>query len=124
MLRLNRKGPGWQIVTECGSVELPEDQARAFASRILAEGKREGETIGNETQSRRVSRLVQQDIASGFFRAGQRLDEVTLANRYGVSRTPVREALTGLTVAGAVTREPHKGCRVAAVKVGSGHARS
>lgn len=116
MLSLSRKGPGWEIITDRGSVELRDEQARAIASRILAEEgdapvlDRRGRT---ESLSRKVVRLVQEDIACGFFQLGQRLDEVFLANRYGVSRTPVREALMELAVVGVVTREAHKGCRVA-----------
>lgn len=36
MLSLTRKGPGWEIFTANGSVELAESQARAIALRILA----------------------------------------------------------------------------------------
>lgn len=60
-----------------------------------------------------VQVLIQRDIASGYFSAGQRLGEVELAQRYAVSRTPVREALTALAALGIVQRTGHKGCRVA-----------
>ncbi|OAJ52208.1 hypothetical protein A6V36_18085 [Paraburkholderia ginsengiterrae] len=40
-----------------------------------------------------VYRLLREDLFSGVIPAGSRLVELELAERYGVSRTPVREAL-------------------------------
>jgi DNA-binding GntR family transcriptional regulator len=44
-----------------------------------------------------VYQLIRDDLKSGGFAPGQRLLEVELAERYGVSRTPVREALFQLS---------------------------
>lgn len=44
-------------------------------------------------------------IEGGAFRPGDRLVETELARRFGVSRTPVREALQRLETQGLVTRE-------------------
>jgi DNA-binding GntR family transcriptional regulator len=44
-----------------------------------------------------VYQLIRDDLKSGDFAPGQRLLEVELAERYGVSRTPVREALFQLS---------------------------
>lgn len=44
---------------------------------------------------------------------GAALDEITLARGYGVSRTPVREALKVLAHEGLVAIEPRRGCCVA-----------
>jgi len=52
-------------------------------------------------------------ILRGEFRPGARLGEVELAERLGVSRTPVREALTRLAVEGLVEIAPNRGARVA-----------
>ncbi|WP_081608903.1 GntR family transcriptional regulator [Paramagnetospirillum caucaseum] len=46
-----------------------------------------------------ISRLIR-DIAAGIFPPGERLREIPIAQRYGVSRTPVREALVALSVRG------------------------
>ena len=46
--------------------------------------------------------LLQQDILRGDFPPGQALVELTLAARYNVSRTPVREALRRLLAEGLV----------------------
>ncbi|MCA1909431.1 MAG: winged helix-turn-helix domain-containing protein [Magnetospirillum sp.] len=52
------------------------------------------------------------DIEAGEFKPGQPLGECALAARYGVSRTPVREALMQLAATGVVERVLNKGCRV------------
>ncbi|TML11599.1 MAG: GntR family transcriptional regulator [Actinobacteria bacterium] len=48
-------------------------------------------------------------IVVGHYRLGARLGEERLARDYGVSRTPVREALVRLHVDGLVTRHPDGG---------------
>lgn len=54
-------------------------------------------------------------IATGEFSPGERLDETQLGKRFGVSRTPVREALHQLAAAGLVDLRPHRGAVVADV---------
>lgn len=56
---------------------------------------------------------IEQDIVTGYYAPGDRLDEATLAARYGVSRTPVREAVFQLSAMGLVETLPHKGAFVA-----------
>jgi DNA-binding GntR family transcriptional regulator len=48
-------------------------------------------------------------IFDGTFSDGERLDEVQLARRFDVSRTPVREALLRLTQSGLVEQLPRRG---------------
>lgn len=47
-------------------------------------------------------------ILSGEYRPGDRLDEQSLAQRFDVSRTPVREALQQLGLAGLVQTRPRR----------------
>lgn len=47
-------------------------------------------------------------ILSGELKPGERLDEQTLAARFGASRTPVREALHQLSTAGLVVLRPRR----------------
>ncbi len=57
---------------------------------------------------------LEQAIVTGALAPGARLDETTLAERYGVSRTPVREALNQLAASGLVELRPRRGAAVAA----------
>lgn len=49
--------------------------------------------------------LIKDDLKAGSFNANQRLYEVELAEKYGVSRTPVREALFQLVRDGLIVSE-------------------
>ncbi len=50
-----------------------------------------------ERLSDQVYQLLRDDLKTGEFQPGQRLLEVELAERYRVSRTPIREALFQLS---------------------------
>jgi DNA-binding GntR family transcriptional regulator len=52
-------------------------------------------------------------IVSGQIEPGTPLDEQELAVRFGVSRTPVREAIRQLSASGLVSVRPHRGAVVA-----------
>lgn len=54
-------------------------------------------------------------IIHGEFEPGERLMEVHLANKLGVSRTPVREAMRMLELEGLVVMIPKKGAEVARI---------
>jgi DNA-binding GntR family transcriptional regulator len=56
-----------------------------------------------------VRDALEQDIVTGKFLPGERLDELTLARRFEVSRTPIREALLQLGASGLVEQHPHRG---------------
>lgn len=66
-----------------------------------------------ETQVARLAREIAAAIVDGALAPGARLDEAGLAARYGVSRTPVREALRNLAASGLVEHRPHRGAVVA-----------
>ncbi len=57
-------------------------------------------------------RRLRRDIVNGSLGAGQRLAETELAERYGFSRTPIRETLRRLESEGLVEVLPHRGARV------------
>jgi DNA-binding GntR family transcriptional regulator len=56
---------------------------------------------------------LRQAIASGRLRPGEQVRQDALAERFGVSRVPLREALKILEGEGAVTYVPHRGYFVA-----------
>lgn len=55
---------------------------------------------------------IEDGIVTGAFPPGTRLDETQLATRFGVSRTPVREALMQLSAIGFVEIRPRRGAIV------------
>ena len=62
-----------------------------------------------------VFQTLRQAILYGELKPGERLMEIALANRLGVSRTPVREAIRMLELEGLVVMEPRKGAHVAQI---------
>jgi len=62
----------------------------------------------------RVFQGVEEQIATGQLKDGEKLDEASLAERFQVSRTPVREALLQLVGSGLATQIPKRGCFVKA----------
>lgn len=72
------------------------------------------EASGSATSTIRVRDQLQNAILEGSLEPGERLRAEALAQRFGTSRTPVREALLVLEAEGLVTLEPHKGAVVRA----------
>lgn len=62
-----------------------------------------------------VCKRLAEEIVLGRFEPGTRLDEVMLAGRFGVSRTPVREALKQLAITGLIDYRPNRGSVVASL---------
>ena len=62
--------------------------------------------------SKHIEETLRADIASGQIDAGERLDETKLAERFSVSRTPVREALNRLVAQGILVSNGRRGVRV------------
>jgi DNA-binding GntR family transcriptional regulator len=58
---------------------------------------------------------LEQDIVTGRLRPGERLDEQSLAARFNVSRTPIREALMQLASTGLVQLQARRGAFVASL---------
>ncbi len=62
-----------------------------------------------------VFNTLRQAILRGELKPGERLMEIQLANKLGVSRTPVREAIRKLELEGLVLMIPRKGAEVAEI---------
>src|SRR6185295_1137428 len=58
---------------------------------------------------------LRRQIVGGELARGERLRQDALAEQFGASITPVREAFSILESEGLVTSEPHRGVRVATV---------
>ena len=66
-----------------------------------------------------VFNTLRRAILTGELAPGERLMEIHLANQFGVSRTPVREAIRMLEQEGLVTLRPARGAVVASISAES-----
>lgn len=71
-------------------------------------------TAAETSQTRRAELALREAIAEGLFKAGERLSELTLTERFGVSRTPLRTALVRLAGEGMIEAAPTGGYLVRA----------
>jgi DNA-binding GntR family transcriptional regulator len=74
--------------------------------------QRESAREGNETIASQIRTSLADAITSGRMAPGTEIDEQEVAQRFGASRTPVREALRELASSGLVIIEPRRGVRV------------
>src|SRR3974390_951979 len=62
---------------------------------------------GRRTASEAVAESLRSAIRSGQLEDGAELNQVALAEHFGVSRVPVREAMRQLQAEGWITARPH-----------------
>ena len=74
-----------------------------------------GTTKRAVSQSQKLRDVLADEIVNGGLRPGDRLDEGALAERFRVSRTPIREAFKSLVGSGLVETIPNRGTFVARV---------
>src|SRR3982074_2078786 len=65
------------------------------------------------TRAEELRLQLADEIVRGVLAPGSALDETDIARRFGVSRTPVREALRQLVASGLVEARAHRGAVVA-----------
>jgi DNA-binding GntR family transcriptional regulator len=63
-----------------------------------------------------IKDVLMQRILEGYYEPGQRVVEMRIADEFGVSQAPVREALRELEILRLVESEPFRGARVRAVR--------
>jgi DNA-binding GntR family transcriptional regulator len=73
------------------------------------------------TQADMIREVLSDRIVHGILRPGEALDETGLAAEFGVSRTPIREALRQLETIGLAMSRPHRGTVVTNVSDGELH---
>jgi DNA-binding GntR family transcriptional regulator len=76
------------------------------------------EVAQHQTLVERLMDAIQREILEGTLRPGDRLEELALSRRYGVSRTPIREALRQLASTRLVDVRPRLGAIVASPTAG------
>lgn len=72
--------------------------------------------IKRSTLSSIVAERLRELVISGAYEPGSQLSEVELAERFGVSRGPIREGLQRLVQDGLLRSEPHRGVFVPQVR--------
>lgn len=94
---------------------LPGGDGRTGARRAASDGNGRTATPGGPpvTASAYVAEQIRAEILRGGFPAGSRLDQEALAERFGVSIIPIREALKRLEAEGLVRMTPRRGAFVA-----------
>jgi DNA-binding GntR family transcriptional regulator len=65
------------------------------------------------TRGAELRSLIGEEIMTGQISPGMALEEIEIAQRFGVSRTPVREAIRELAASGLVEIRPHRSAIVA-----------
>ncbi|SMG21154.1 transcriptional regulator, GntR family [Paraburkholderia susongensis] len=96
------------------SAKRPARNASTMNEIIAEENTRK---IVRPTTVELVTTAVRQRILSGELAPGEVLRQEALAEELGVSRVPVREAITRLTAEGLLTSVPHKGAYVAELSI-------
>ena len=89
------------------SITPPDVLARPTAAAVRAPA------AARKTLAEELRLQLADEIVRGVLTPGAALDESDLARRFGVSRTPVREALRELTASGLVEARAHRGAIVA-----------
>ena len=84
------------------------------------EEERDRSTVQKEVTDKytlrgRVFHRIREDILSGKYNENEELKEATIGAEFGVSRTPVREALRQLELEGLVKIIPNKGAYVTGI---------
>ncbi|MFG1403315.1 GntR family transcriptional regulator [Xanthobacter sediminis] len=75
--------------------------------------RRRSSPVRAVTRTEELRLQIAEEITSGRLAPGTALEEVEIAKRYGVSRTPVREAIRDLAASGLVEARPHRSALVA-----------
>ncbi|HWF74826.1 MAG TPA: GntR family transcriptional regulator [Solirubrobacteraceae bacterium] len=98
------------MAEDAGSFDAPAAQADGEAEAADGVGRTRG-------QAARVHERLRQAIIQGELVQGTVLSQVELARRFGVSRTPLREALRMLQAEGFVDSELNRKVRVASFTI-------
>ena len=86
---------------------------RDFPDSLAAAERRGRPAQGRVTHASAVRMAIESDIFTGKLLPGTAIDEDTLAERFQVSRTPVREAMLQLLQAGLIEKKPRRPATVA-----------
>ncbi|MGS1108006.1 GntR family transcriptional regulator [Achromobacter anxifer] len=94
------------LMPDSGATSMAAETAPPSAARGMGNGRTLPATVAGQLRER---------IIQGEFPPGTRLNERTLCDLLGVSRTPLREAFRVLAAEGLVQIEPNRGAQVVAL---------
>lgn len=80
---------------------------------------RSGARLDGELTRDEIMRVLEDEIVEGILKPGDRIDERALAERFSVSRTPVRDAIGRLASRGLIEVKPRSGSYVAQMHLSS-----
>ena len=92
------------------SLDESPEQVTCIEARAVS-----GDEPKRATRAEELRLALADEIINGSLAPGAALDETLLAQRFKVSRTPVREALRQLAASGLVETRPHRGAVVASL---------
>lgn len=92
----------------------PRGRSRSTAA---TEATLNGGRISRATLTTQLEGALRSDIVAGIHPPGEKLRAGDITSFYGVSATPIREALQRLSAEGLVTLDPKVGARVATVSL-------
>lgn len=112
---------GVRRIPEGKRLDTPTARRRSVTSRKAEKGTGEAPARRRERGSTAVYEDMREDILSLKMRPGTALDEVALARRFGLSRTPIREALLMLSREDLVTFLPSRSAIVTPHTMSNAH---
>ena len=89
--------------------------ADKMGSRVAATFETRANTRNSVSHALQLRDALEDEIVNGNLKPGDRLDEAALAERFKVSRTPIREAFKYLVGSGLVETLPNRGTYVATI---------
>jgi DNA-binding GntR family transcriptional regulator len=88
---------------------MAKSARKSFGQHVTDPEKRPELRASSASRAESVYGAIREEISTGVLKAGTRMREIDLAEHYGVSRTPIREALKRLAVDGLVEDLPGEG---------------
>lgn len=116
----NNSSPEARLVirqTACSKVTDGGGKTMRRRRRVGAQAEDEAIDPPVRLQGRRVAELLREEVLSGVLKPGSRLRQEELAERLGLSRIPIREALRQLESEGLVVMVPNSGAWIARIEL-------
>jgi DNA-binding GntR family transcriptional regulator len=111
------KNPGITTMTKDRRRKRASPAPGADGAQAVGPAPQADDGAKGVTRSDRLTQTLEEMILQGDLKPGARLDEATLAKEFGVSRTPVREAIQRLMAMELVEQKARKGPAVTVLPI-------